>query len=31
MENNQFIIQQINQLPQQAKEELQLFMEFLFS
>lgn len=31
MENNQFIAQQINQLPQKAKEELQLFMEFLFS
>ena len=31
MENNQFIAQQINRLPQKAQEELQLFMEFLFS
>ena len=31
MGNNQLIAQQINQLPQKAKEELQLFMEFLFN
>ena len=31
MENNEFIAQQASKLPQKAKEELLLFMEFLFS